>query len=111
MSLAKLVQRANELTQVSEPEPVYNYVKGQGWVPSFGTVVTMRCGTVIRIEIRKALKHERYDSGGGFRYRTDGVYDPKKWADAFQRLKYQDLRKVSDYDMETSDDVAVAVLL
>jgi hypothetical protein len=39
MSLAKLVQRANELTQVSEPEPVYNYVKGQGWVPSFGTVV------------------------------------------------------------------------
>jgi hypothetical protein len=30
-------------------EPVYVYVKGQGWVPTTYPVFTMRCGTVVQV--------------------------------------------------------------
>ncbi len=40
-------------------DPVYNYVKGQGWVigPDVDSVtVTLKCGRLCRIEFRNPLR-------------------------------------------------------
>lgn len=40
-------------------EPLYEYVKGKGWVIHDNTTLTMRCGTVVRWERRMPESHER----------------------------------------------------
>lgn len=39
-------------------EPIYSYVKGQGWVVHPGILATMKCGTLVRLEPRKPRSHE-----------------------------------------------------
>lgn len=43
-------------------EPIYEFVKGEGWVVrnTESAVVTMRCGTVVRIEKRTPQRGEYY---------------------------------------------------
>jgi hypothetical protein len=45
---------------MSEPEPIYEYVRGTGWVPYDGSVVTLKCGTKVRVETRLPQNGERY---------------------------------------------------
>jgi hypothetical protein len=45
---------------VSNSEPTYEYVKGVGWVASYDEIVTLACGTVVRVEHRPPDRGERY---------------------------------------------------
>jgi hypothetical protein len=40
-------------------EPIYEFVKGQGWVVNPPTIVTMRCKARVKIEIRDPEPGER----------------------------------------------------
>ena len=40
-------------------EPIYEYVKGEGWV-IINNTVTMKCGTVVSYEIRNPKANEDY---------------------------------------------------
>lgn len=48
-----------------EAEPLYIFKPGQGWVPQSNTsnIVTLKCGTRVRLENRTPKKDERYDAG------------------------------------------------
>lgn len=50
------------MTEPMEPEPLYRYVKGSGWVVDCARVVTMSCGTVVRLEVRHPAQGERFGS-------------------------------------------------
>jgi hypothetical protein len=41
-------------------EPIYEYIKGQGWVVQSSPVITLKCGTRVRVERRAPLKNEVY---------------------------------------------------
>jgi hypothetical protein len=45
-------------------EPIYNYVKGEGWVLTLENLITMACGTVVRLEYRRPVLGEYFDAGG-----------------------------------------------
>lgn len=72
-------------------EPTYQYVKGQGWVLTTGTVAVMRCGKRIRVECRPPNPGEHYDCGGGDTFRTNGKEDPELWAEHMKSMHYNSL--------------------
>jgi hypothetical protein len=41
-------------------EPTYEYVKGVGWVAGYDEIVTLACGTTVRVEHRPPDPGERY---------------------------------------------------
>jgi hypothetical protein len=53
-------------------EPVLVYERGKGWVYSDPTIVTMRCGTVVCLEVRTPNPGERFQS---VRIESDWVKD------------------------------------
>ena len=68
-------------------EPTYEYIKGQGWVlanhPS--GVISLACGTVVRITMRKPLPGEYYDAS----WFTSGY-----WVSASERPNWRAWSKV-----------------
>lgn len=38
----------------------YEYIRGQGWVPSYPTIITMACGKVVRLEVRAPVPGEYF---------------------------------------------------
>lgn len=59
-------------------EPIYSYIKGQGWVVADETIVTMYCGTRVRIELRKPNPGE----GWCWTYADWNLEKWKEWAPA-----------------------------
>jgi hypothetical protein len=41
-------------------EPTYVYIKGEGWLVETAPVVTMGCGTKVRLELRNPKEGEHY---------------------------------------------------
>lgn len=84
-------------------EPTYEYVRGQGWVPSVGQIVTMECGTKVRLEIRDPRPGERKQQN---RMPCHWVTDGKpnyKWTDYIRTCRYEwehvwDVHEVADED-------------
>jgi hypothetical protein len=75
-------------------EPIYSFVKGKGWVPSVGYVITMKCGTLVRLENRAPNVGEYYDCADPNQrpyYNSDGSPDWMTWMPAFARTRYDGL--------------------
>jgi hypothetical protein len=47
-------------------EPIYEFIKGKGWVPESPVLTTMLCGTVVRLEPRKPNVGEQWLRSGGW---------------------------------------------
>lgn len=60
-------------------EPIYEFVKGKGWLIVTDTV-TLACGTCVKVEIRKPENGESY-----FDFSPGSTFDT--WSTA-ERLKY-----------------------
>jgi hypothetical protein len=91
-------------------EPTYEFVKGQGWVPfNNERVITMSCGTCVKLEYRLPDNGERWDSGtkvywGG----TEPDWD--RWIEHFKAIEYDDLCNYTPREtLPESDFVIVAV--
>lgn len=41
-------------------DPIYEYVKGEGWVPRSSVIVTLGCGTTVRLEKRNPEPGEKF---------------------------------------------------
>lgn len=70
------------------PDPIYVFKPGEGWIPQTPVQVTMRCGTVVQIELRKPNPGEK------FRW-TDATH-PKwqylsAWIEPVQQVYYNNL--------------------
>lgn len=81
-------------------DPIYEYVKGQGWVAGL-YVVTLKDGTVIRLEQRPPKKYEYYDSCSltNNRFCRDGVVDMQAWMLAFKGVHNLDSFCFSSEDL------------
>lgn len=56
-------------------EPIYEFVKGKGWVSCTSNVITMRCGTRVRLELRIPREGEHWDAGDGSEYASLGTWE------------------------------------
>lgn len=71
-------------------EPVYTYKTGEGWVPDSNHVhvITMACGTRVRLEARAPKRGEKYDCGGaGPHWGTQDNPNWEKWEIWFSTRK------------------------
>lgn len=68
-------------------EPIYSYVRGQGWVvlPEYRTAFAiMQCGTKVRLEDREPNLGEQYLSASSW-FKDDGSADFTEFIDCLER--------------------------
>lgn len=84
-----------------EPEPIYEYIPGSGWVATVTNILTMRCGTIVRWE-------QRWPNGGE---RSIIFYSYRELDDCLDRLKRVTLSTASSYVREQEEDYQCFVLI
>lgn len=85
-------------------EPLYEFIKGKGWVATVPAVVTLRCGTVVRLEFRPAKKDEMYDGCGWSTeyFDRNGIPNVELWKSELTKVRYDELIKArGDFDPTT----------
>jgi len=72
-------------------EPIYEYVRGTGWVIETPEILTLRCGTKVRLEVRTPREGERFSqisiNGEWF---ADGR-PTKRWKDCISDYNFEGL--------------------
>jgi hypothetical protein len=93
-------------------EPIYNYVKGEGWVASHSHVVTMACGKVVTLEFRPPLGNEYYDHGTDSVLGTTAAPNVEAWKRSLANTDFRYLiRKDPDrVHRNTTDGCYVVVV-
>lgn len=81
-------------------EPTYEYIKGKGWVLQSNTVVTMQCGTVVRIVPRNPNPGERWQSASIAMHpsylTTDWQINTALFGENISKMKWQYLEGRND---------------
>lgn len=72
-------------------EPIYEFVKGKGWVPRTGLIVTMRCGTRVKLELRPPKEGDFWDAGDSVEYAS-----LETWESSAERTNWAWLSKGPD---------------
>lgn len=74
------------------PEPIYDFVPGQGWIISNPYVAKMRCGKRVMLEFRKPVIGERYDyTDCGSRAGYPDSPNIEFWKSNFKRFDFENL--------------------
>lgn len=81
---------------VMEPEPLYAYIKGSGWIVQQPTVVEMRDGIKVLLEFRKPGPGE---FGSWFSSNFPDWCKPEKWARWCQSNPSENLGIPSESDL------------
>jgi hypothetical protein len=67
-------------------EPLYTFIKGQGWVLQYPRTVTMHCGTVVTIEMRKPKPGEYWNAAFHDDYNNLDFWYERAKSSRFQNL-------------------------
>lgn len=87
-------------------EPVYNYVRGQGWIVQYPTIITMLDGLTAYLEYRRPEIGERYT------WNWKGAWGHKEWNDWLGRQQKYYLTKFTEEDNipEGAEPVVIVIL-
>lgn len=94
-------------------EPTYEYVKGQGWViqPNDNHIITMQCGTRVRLESRPPKSGESYDCGGiGECWGKQSAPNWENWVKHFAKRSYYNALTANGNREAHPDDVYITVV-
>jgi hypothetical protein len=77
-------------------EPIYSFVKGQGWTTAPQHDVIMICGTKVRLEFREPQPGDRYDFSQGSQIGTTAEPNVVSWKRILGNLEFDNLCMLGD---------------